>query len=200
MKNPENPSCINLILTNNPNSFQNSGVIESDLSDFHKMTVTVMKTTFEKLKPNIIHYRDYRKFSNDKFRENLISCLSTENIRVDCNGMEKFLQICIKTLDELAPQKKKYSRGKNMPFINKTIKKVFMTRSRLRNIYLKNPSDNKKHKYNKQTNYSVSLLQKSKTNYYANLNEKDLTSNKQFWRTRKTFTFIKSNRPKKQHW
>ena len=98
-----------LILTNNPNSFQNSGVIETGLSDFHKMTVTVMKTTFEKLKPNIIHYRDYRKFSNDKFRENLISRLSTENIRVDCNGMEKFLQICIKTLDELAPQKKKYS-------------------------------------------------------------------------------------------
>ena len=141
VKNPENPSCINLILTNNPNSFQNSGVIESDLSDFHKMTFTVMKTTFEKLKPNIIHYRDYRKLSNYKFRENLISRLSNEKIRVDCNGMEKFLQICIKTLDELAPQKKKYSRGKNMPFINKTIKKVFMTRIRLRNIYLKNPSD-----------------------------------------------------------
>ena len=122
-KNPENPSCIDLILTNNPKSFQNSGVIETDLSDFHKMTVTVMKTTFEKLKPNIIHYRDYRKFSNDKFRKNLISCLSTENIRVDCNDMEKFLQICIKTLDELVAQKKMYSRGNNMPFINKTIKK-----------------------------------------------------------------------------
>ena len=39
-KNPENPSCINLILTNNPNSFQNSGVTEADLSDFYKMTVT----------------------------------------------------------------------------------------------------------------------------------------------------------------
>ena len=98
-------------------------MIETSLSDFHKMTVTVMKTTFGKLKPNIIHYRDYRKLSNDKFRKNLISRLSTENIRVDCNGMEKFLQICIKTLDELAPQKKKYSRGNNMPFINKTIKK-----------------------------------------------------------------------------
>ena len=81
-------------------------MIEAGLSDFHKMTVTVMKTTFEKLKPNIIHYRDYRKFSNDKFRENLISRLSTENIRVDCNGMEKFLQIFIKALDELAPQRK----------------------------------------------------------------------------------------------
>ena len=39
--------------------------------------------------------------------------------------MEKFLQICIKTLDELAPQKKKYSRGKNMSFINKTIKNLY---------------------------------------------------------------------------
>ena len=126
------------------------------------MTVTVMKTTFEKLKPNIIHYRDYRKFSNDKFRENLISRLSTENIRVDCNGMEKFLQICIKTLDELAPQKKKYSRGNNMPFINKTIE-AFMKTSHLRNIYLKNYSDNNKCEYNKHRNYCGSLLRKTRT-------------------------------------
>ena len=82
------------------------------------MAVTVMKTAFEKLKLNIIYYRNYRKFSNDKFRENF----STENIRVDSNGMETFLQICSKTLDEIAPQKKKYSRGNNMSFINKTVK------------------------------------------------------------------------------
>ena len=156
-KNPEDPSCINLILTNNPNSFQNSGVTETDLSDFYKMMVTFMKITFEKLKPNIIHYRDYRKFSNNKFWENLISCLSTENIGVNGNGTEKLLQICIKTLDELAPQKKKYSQGDNMPFINKTIKKAFMTRSCLRNIYLKNRSDNNKSEYNKQGNYYISL-------------------------------------------
>ena len=48
----------------------------------------------------------------------------------------------------------------------------------MRNIYLKNRSE-----YNKQRNYCVSLLRKTKTNYYANLNEKDLTDNKQFWRT-----------------
>ena len=65
-KNPENPSCIDLILTNNPNSFQNSEVTETGLSDFHKMTVTIMKSTFQKLQPNSTHYRDYRKFSNDK--------------------------------------------------------------------------------------------------------------------------------------
>ena len=56
------------------------------------MTVTVMGTTFKKLKPSIIHYRDYRKFSNDKFQENLIFRLSIENIRADRNGMEKFFE------------------------------------------------------------------------------------------------------------
>ena len=68
-----------------------------------------------------------------------------------------------------------------MPFINKTIKKAFMKRSRSRNIYLKNRSDNNNREYNKQRNYCVSLLQETKSNNYANLNEKDLTDNKQFW-------------------
>ena len=45
-KNPQNPSCIDLILANTSLSFESSGVIETGLSDFHKMTVTVMKTTF----------------------------------------------------------------------------------------------------------------------------------------------------------
>ena len=42
-KNPHNPSCVDLFLTNRPESFQNSTVIETGLSDFHKMSLTVMK-------------------------------------------------------------------------------------------------------------------------------------------------------------
>ena len=65
-KNPENPSCIDriidLILTNSPCSFQKSCVTETGLSDFHKMIVSVMKTTFQKLKPRIAQYSDYTQF------------------------------------------------------------------------------------------------------------------------------------------
>ena len=35
-KNPENPSYIDLLLTNYSRSFQNTGVFERGLSDFHK--------------------------------------------------------------------------------------------------------------------------------------------------------------------
>ena len=42
-KNPNNPSCIDLIITNRPKSCQNSIVIETGLSYFHEICITVMK-------------------------------------------------------------------------------------------------------------------------------------------------------------
>ena len=53
----------------------------------------------------------------------------------------------------------------------------------MKNLYPKNSSDSNKCEYDKQRNYCVSLLRETKTKYYANLNERDLTDNKQFWRT-----------------
>ena len=41
-KNPENPSCIDLMLTNSPKSFQNSYAIKTGLSDFHKMILLLL--------------------------------------------------------------------------------------------------------------------------------------------------------------
>ena len=49
-KKPENPSCIDLILANSRRSFQNTTVFETGLSDFHKMTVSVLKSHFPKQK------------------------------------------------------------------------------------------------------------------------------------------------------
>ena len=72
-KNPESPTCIDLILTTKPRSFQHSSVVETGLPDFHRIIVTLIKSTFQKLMPRIIHYRIYKNFQNDKFREDLIS-------------------------------------------------------------------------------------------------------------------------------
>ena len=66
-KNLENPSCIDLLLTNKPLSFQTTTVIETELSDFHKVIVPVMKMHFPKMKPRVIRYRKYKTFNNDAF-------------------------------------------------------------------------------------------------------------------------------------
>ena len=49
-KNPDNLSYIDLTLTNCHKSFQNTNVFETGLSDFHKMTVSVLKSHFPKQK------------------------------------------------------------------------------------------------------------------------------------------------------
>ena len=65
----------------------------------------------------------------------------------------------------------------------KSLKEAHVKRSILRNIYVKNKTDTNRTAYIKQRNYCVSRLRKNKKDYYANLNEKDVADNKQFWRT-----------------
>ena len=55
-KNKDNPSCIDLILTNSSKSFQNTNVMSTGLSDFHKLVLTVINTSFQKMKPKEIVY------------------------------------------------------------------------------------------------------------------------------------------------
>ena len=47
-KNPENPRSIDVILTIKLRSFQNNNVIETGLSDHHKLVITVMKSFVKK--------------------------------------------------------------------------------------------------------------------------------------------------------
>ena len=59
-KNPNNPSNIDLILTNCSKCFFNTDTIFTGLSDFHKLVLSVFKTMFTKSKPKEIVYRYYR--------------------------------------------------------------------------------------------------------------------------------------------
>ena len=63
-KNPNSPTCIDLILTNVPRSFQSTCVIETGLSDFHLMTLTVVRKSFKKIRPRIINFRCFKQLSS----------------------------------------------------------------------------------------------------------------------------------------
>ena len=60
-KNSNNPSCIDLFLTNRP-SFYQTETFFTGLSDFHKLVLSIFKTTFKKSKAKEIIYRDFKKF------------------------------------------------------------------------------------------------------------------------------------------
>ena len=75
-KNHINPTCIDLITSSRPKSFQDSDVIKTGLSGFHKMSLTVMKMFYNKQKLKIIEYRKYKGFSNEAFMHELESALA----------------------------------------------------------------------------------------------------------------------------
>ena len=66
-KNQLKPSCIDLITTNRPKSFQHSVTVGIGLSNVHKITLTVMKVFCIKQKANIVMYRNFKHFSNETF-------------------------------------------------------------------------------------------------------------------------------------
>ena len=71
--------------------------------------------------------------------------------------------------------------------MNKTLSQAITQRTKLRKKFLKYPTEHNKILYTKQRNWCVSLLTKEKKEYFANLNEKDIMDNKNFWQTVKPF-------------
>ena len=113
----------------------------------------------------------------------LFNDLSNEDI----GNLDKFIKVFVNTLNNHAPSKKMYTRGNHLPFMNKELSKAIMNRTRLRNVYLRNRSDENRKKYSKQQNYCVSLLRRTKINYYSSLDGKTVIDSKKFWRTVKPF-------------
>ena len=104
-------TCIDLMLTIVPCSFRSTCVIETSLSEFRLITLTVMRKEDRKFQPRIISYRWYRHFSNEIYRENLSYNLSKENLVNDVDGFQKFCYIGLETLNKHIPCKQKYVRS-----------------------------------------------------------------------------------------
>ena len=150
MKNSK--STIDLILTNKPLHFQKTHVVETGLSDYHKMISTFFKACSSKLKTKVIFYRSYKKFNESDFLCSLKKA-NFDFLKNDPNQnynllADKFL--CI--VNKHSPLKKKHVRGNNALFMNREFRKEIYVRSRLRNKYWVQPSAENKAAYIKQRN------------------------------------------------
>ena len=194
-KNADNPSSIDVMLTNRRNSFQNSMTIETGLSDYHKMIIIVLKISFKKKEPVKVNYRSYKNFNQLNFRNDLIISLQNcnqENLKYD-EFKSKFTQV----LNYHAPTKQRIVRGNQQPFMSKILSKAFMHRSKLKNLYNKNPTVLNNINYKRQRNFCVNLLSREKKKYYNNLDLKIFSDNKKFWKNIKPLFSNKQNNLRK---
>ena len=82
-------------------------MLDTGLSDFHLMTVTVMRKSFEKLKPRTINYRSYKHFSNEAYKESLLHELSKEVFVNNYDDLQGFCNININILNKHVACKRK---------------------------------------------------------------------------------------------
>ena len=158
-----------------------------------------MRKTFKKRRPRVINYRSNRDFPNETFRVSLMNNLSNEVFVDNDDGLQKFCKMTMDTLNSFAPIKKKYARGNQMSFMTKNLSKEIMTRSRLRNKYLKHKTEENRLLYTQQRNKCFSLLRETKMNYYGNLDEKVVRDNRKFGKTVKPFLSDKLTNSDKLH-
>ena len=71
--------------------------------------------------------------------------------------------------------------------MTKALRKAIMTRSRLKNAHLKTQNSKNWENYKKQRNFCTNLPLKTKSEYFCNLNIKDLNDSKRFWKKIKHF-------------
>ena len=113
-KNVENPSCIDLILTNKPLLFQNTSIIETGISDFHNLTLATMTFNFQKQEPKILNYRNYKFFNNENFRTDLLYEISKFGFyNISCEQFESLFMVTLREWTKFTEQ-----RGRAMEILN----------------------------------------------------------------------------------
>ena len=153
------------------------------MSDFRKLTTTILWKTISKGNAKKIFYRDYKAFDHNTFQTKLQSKLTSGTI-IDYS---QFQSVFLETLNNIAPVKMKILRYNNNPFMNKALRKAITTRSRLKNKFSKNSSAKNWNSYKKQRNFSLKLLRQIKKKYFNNINVKKVYDNKTFWKSVKPF-------------
>ena len=166
------PSSIDSISTNGASFFKISNTFETGLSDHHKLFCTILKSGGLKGAPIEKIYWSHKTFDINNFKKTLK--FELEKVKSESYG--EFEAVFFKEPNKHAPLTKKFLGNNNNSFMTKDLRKQIMVRN------YENWC-----KYKCQRNLCQNLLRKTKTSFYKNLHEKQVSDNKKFWEKVKPF-------------
>ena len=162
---------IDVFMTNRATLFFDTNVINTGISDCHSLIGSLLKATYRRSKPYKIEYRNYKKlYTNFDYFRNDINNIDKNKTLEDKSDPNKYYENFTSTFGEIlnrhAPLKNKFIRGNEGGFANKKLRKAWYTRSRLRNTYNKNATDDNWNNFKTQRNICTSLKRKAKKNFF----------------------------------
>ena len=145
------PSLIDVMITNHKNYFKSTCLVDTGISDFHKLTAASMKTYLAKGPPRIQLYRDYKNFDKNFFKNDLKKRINSIKNR----DYSIFEATFLKALNFHAPLKQKVLMANHNAFMTKALRKAIMRRSCLKNKYIKNRTNENWNTYKAQKNFLI---------------------------------------------
>ena len=97
------PTCFKNVINPRTIDFFHNDVIETSLSNFHHMPLTVLKCNYIKCKPIVITYRCFKHFDISVFRQDLMHALNAAEINITYGVFE---DTYLRILHDHAPLKK----------------------------------------------------------------------------------------------
>ena len=123
------PTCIDLILTSQPNCFQRSNDFKTGFSDFHVLIATEFKMAFQKLPPEIMNYQYYKNCGTEKFTVDVCK------FDLNASDVEGFKNTVFCIFNKHATFKRKHICANEAPSMTKDLHKAIMKRFKLRNNF-----------------------------------------------------------------
>ena len=116
---------IDLMLSNQPKSFYKSHSSVTGLSDCHKLIVSILRTSLQKLPPKFVIYRNKKKnFRESNILRDLDSRLIQGELYKNCDDLyTKMSEIFSAVSNYQAPLKQKSVRGNHAPFMTRELSK-----------------------------------------------------------------------------
>ena len=129
-------------MTTVPTKTSSSGSTNVGLSDTHNMIYTTIKLRAPRLPPTTITYRDYKHFREDAYSADVSKIPKTVcQIFDDSSDNYWALQLLLTdVINEHAPLKTTKVKAREVPFMNKRLKRAIREKNRMYNQYRKRPS------------------------------------------------------------
>jgi len=176
-KSINNPTTIDLIITNFSRSCINTKTFINSLSDFHALVATTLNIKFNKPEPKEVTYRNYKNFDLDIFQRDLNAVFSS-----GCDNYDAFEKMFLSTLNLHAPLKTKIIRGNHAPYMNRQLRKAMMKRKEFQTRYYRTKSNQDFEIFKKQRNHVSRLYKKVKKDYYHSLDDNVILERNNFWK------------------
>ena len=194
-KNVDNPTLIDLILTNTPRRLTTVLNVPLGISDFHNFICVATRMCKPTKAIRQITYRSYKRFNETAYLHDL-NCapLHVSQIFTDVDDQYWFFNTLLKQImDQHAPIKHKTVKTKQLPYMNNTLRKAINVKGHLRRKHNAMKTNSTWNKYRAQRNLVTKLKRESLKQYFdkeCNLQSK---TNRTFWNVVKPLVSNKGN-------